>query len=76
MKRIEVMKLLQANLLKAKMVAAKMTQADLAEKIGMSKNALSYKMRGHRSFDIQEVDRICDVLNISDPTEKASVFLG
>lgn len=36
----------------------------LAEKIGMKGNAMSMKMTGRIDFSIDEVQRICGVLNI------------
>lgn len=65
---------MQTNLLKAKMVSNGLTQRLLAESLGMSKNTLSYNLHGHRPFDVDEVARICELLHITDPTEKAKFF--
>ena len=67
---------MQTNLLKAKMVSNGLTQRSLAESLGMSKNTLSYKLRGRRPFDVDEVARICELLHITDPAEKAQIFLS
>lgn len=65
----------QTNLLKAKMVANDVSRAFLASQLGISANTLSYKLCGHRPFDVDEVVKLCEVLNITDPAEKAQIFL-
>ena len=56
------------DLLKGAIVSRGLNQADLAEKIGMSSNSLSRKMLGKRVFTLEEVVKICDILDITDPT--------
>jgi DNA-binding Xre family transcriptional regulator len=52
------------------------TQGALAERIGMSENTLSSRMVGASSFNIDEIDKICEVLNIQSNDEKAAIFLA
>ena len=61
--------------LKGKIVEAGMTQGELAEKIGISQNTLSRKIAGRRDFTIGEIDRICDVLHITENEQKCQIFL-
>ena len=44
------------------------TQATIAVMIGMSANSLSRKLTGKRQFTLCEVEAICNVLDIQDPT--------
>lgn len=57
-------------------VASGMTQKKLAEKIGMSKNTINAKINGKGNFDTEEIDKICDVLNINNDKEKVLIFLS
>lgn len=66
---------MQANLLKAKMAEKGYSQKSLAEAVGMSENALSYKILGRRAFDVDEILAICSVLNIKSGKEKVDIFL-
>lgn len=68
--------MLNRNLLKSAMARVGFTQGALAERIGMSENTLSSRMQGASSFNIDEIDKICDVLNIESNDEKAAIFLG
>ena len=61
--------------LRGKMAEKGVSQRDLAQKIRMSENALSAKIKGLRSFRVSEVIAICRVLEISDPVEQSHIFL-
>ena len=61
--------------LRGKMAEKGFSQRDLAQKIRMSENALSAKIKGLRSFRVSEVIAICGILEISDPVEQALIFL-
>lgn len=74
--RKEVKKLLNANLLKAAIVRAGLTQQDFAKSIGISQNTLTSKLKGDRSFNLDEIDRTCEVLNIVENDEKCAIFLA
>ena len=58
---------MNANLLKARMKELNKTQGIVAEASGMSENSLSRKLSGKRDFRLSEIERLCEVLNISDP---------
>jgi len=68
--------LLNRNLFKSAIVRAGYTQRKLAEEIGISNNTFSHKMTGVSCFDTEQIDKICEILNISDNTEKANIFLA
>lgn len=67
---------MQANLLRAKIAEAGYNQRSLAKAIQMSENTLSSKISGRRPFDVNEVSRICNVLNINSCEDKANIFLA
>lgn len=67
--------MLNKNLLKAAIARAGMTQGDLAYAIGIASCTLSAKMSGTYCFNTDEIDAICNVLDITDNAEKASIFL-
>lgn len=67
--------MVDTNLLKGKIVAAGYTQRKLATAIGISVNSLNAKINGRKIFDADEVNRICDVLKITNPSEKCEIFL-
>lgn len=67
---------MNTNLLRGKIVASGMTQYKLAELLHMSKNTLSNKVQGHTSFTLEEVNQLCELLQIDDNTEKAKIFLA
>jgi transcriptional regulator with XRE-family HTH domain len=59
--------------LKGKMVEEKETIESLAEKTGMDRNTLSNKIRGNTAFDILEIRKVSEELNI-DPDEVVDYF--
>ena len=61
--------------LKGAIVAAGYTQQTLAEKVSMSRNSLSSKINGSVGFTTDEVERICDVLGISNSETACEIFL-
>lgn len=67
---------MNANLLKGKIVAAGLTQYELADKLGISHNTMSSRMSGRSSFTLEEVQRICELLPITDNSEKVDIFLS
>ena len=68
--------MLNRRLLSGKIAGAGYNQKTLAAAIGMSENALSLKMTGKSVFNTEQIDRICQVLNINDNSEKADIFLA
>lgn len=59
---------MNTNLLRAKIVEKGYTQKKLAAAIGISELSLSRKMCGKREFRLSEVDGICRILGIDNPT--------
>ena len=68
--------MLNRNLLRAAIVASGYTQEKLAESIGISSNTLSSRMVGTSFFNTEEIDKICEVLNITNNEQKADIFLA
>lgn len=66
---------MNVNKLKGKIAEAGLTQRSISEKLGMSKNTVNSKVNGKIPFNINEVDRFCDLLGIRDNAEKAAIFL-
>ena len=67
---------MEPNKLKAKIVEMGFSQTSLAPKVGMSKNTLNAKVNGRVPFNVDEIMRMCAVLNIVDNVEKSAIFLG
>lgn len=67
--------MVDTNLLKGKIVAAGYTQQKLAAEAGMSTNSLNAKINGRKTFDADEVIRLCSLLGIINPQEKCEIFL-
>ena len=53
-----------------------MTQEALADYIGKSSNTLSSRINGTSYFDTEEIDKICEALNITSEKEKVAIFLA
>lgn len=66
---------MNASLLRGEIAANSLTASQLAKRIGISRNTLSAKMQGKRSFTLDEVYKICDVLNISNAKRINEIFL-
>ena len=68
--------MLDKNLLRGAIVKKGFTQELLAEMIGMSSNTLSSRINGLSSFNTDEIDRICQALDIVEDSEKVDIFLS
>ncbi len=68
--------MVKVNLLRSRLALLGMSQADLADRIGMSKNTMSSRMTGKSSFNLEEVAAICEVLGIIKNEEKREIFLA
>lgn len=51
------------------------TAGELADKVNLSRQSLSYKMNNIREFTSSEIAKICEVLNL-DIAEKERIFFG
>jgi DNA-binding XRE family transcriptional regulator len=67
---------MNANKLKGRMVEAGYSQRTLAAAAKMSENSLGNKINGKSSFTLDEATKICSILSITDPLEKAAIFLS
>lgn len=65
---------MQVRELKAAMARKGFSQRLLAEKAKINRSTLANKLSGRRSFDVEEAQRICTALEITDPKEKAFIF--
>ena len=68
--------MLNKNLFKSVIVKKGYTQDTLAEALGMSANTLSSRITGKSCFDTDEIDQLCDLLDITDNNDKADIFLA
>ena len=68
--------MLNANLLKAAIVKEGYTQGEFAKKIGISTNTLSSRMTGQTPFNVDEIDKACEVLRLDNSEEICAIFLG
>lgn len=68
--------MLNTNLLKAAIVREGYTQGEFAQKIGISFNTLTRKMSGVSPFNVDEIDKACEVLNLTDCEEICAIFLN
>jgi transcriptional regulator with XRE-family HTH domain len=67
---------LNVNLLKAAIVREGLTQGEFAQKIGISPNTLTSRLSGTVPFNVDEVDKACEVLNLNDYEEICNIFLS
>lgn len=67
--------MLNKNEFNGALARAGMTNKELAGKIGVSKNTISSRITGKSCFNTDEIDKICEVLNITEDSVKAHIFL-
>lgn len=65
----------RSNLLRAEIVANGLTIAEVAEKLGLSRNTMFSRLSGATPFNTDEVILLCEILHISDPRRKVEIFL-
>lgn len=63
------------NLLLGKMVAAGFTQRETAIHLGISENTFSKRINGRGQFNLEDVNKMCELFNITDDSEKCHIFL-
>lgn len=63
------------NRLKAAITLKGMTAGDLAEKIGLSRQSLSYKINNLREFRVKEIQAIAEALDLT-LEEKERIFFA
>lgn len=67
---------MNTNMLKGKIVENGYSQRTLAKKISVSVNTLKEKLNGKRPFNTDEVILLCEVLGITNSSEKTEIFLS
>ena len=60
-------------LLNSKIDEIKIPITTIAEKMGISRQTFYLKMSGQREFKPSEIEKICDILRLTDE-EKSSIF--
>lgn len=60
-------------LLNSKIDEIKIPITAIAEKMGISRQTFYLKMNGQREFKDSEIEKICDILRLTDE-EKSSIF--
>lgn len=68
--------MLDVLLLRGAIASNGFTEKEIADAAGMSKNTFSSKMNGRGSFNVKQIDCICEKLKIFDPVVKAKIFLS
>lgn len=68
--------MLNTNLLKAAIVKEGFTQGEFAKKIGISTNTLTSRMSGQTPFNVDEIDKACEVLHLDNCEEICDIFLS
>lgn len=61
--------------LRGKIAESGFTQAQIAADLGISANTMTKKMNNRAEFNLSEVIKLCEILSISEATEKAEIFL-
>lgn len=57
-------KVVNSDKLKGLMREKRITQADIAEKLGIKPCTVNQKLNNIRGMDLEEAEKICDILNI------------
>ena len=62
--------------LRAKIAEREIRYKDVAKQMGITQQALGRKMTGHTRFSLDDAIKLCNILNITNPTERAEIFLN
>lgn len=68
--------MLNKNRLMGAIANSGLTQKELAKRIGVSKNTLNARINGKGYLNTNQIDKICEVLNIESDNEKVRIFLN
>ena len=73
--------MVDVNMLRSRMVLMGYTQKSLvaemnARGLKTSENTFSSKMNGRSQFDCEDADIICEILEVTEPADKAVIFLA
>ena len=61
--------------LRGKIAESGRTQAQIAADLGISPNTMTKKMNNRAEFNLSEVIKLCEILEIRSANEKAEIFL-
>lgn len=62
--------------LKALLMLQGLTQEDLAKYLGLSTQTINMKLNNKRSFKLQEINKICNLLKIDDLQQRFLIFFA
>lgn len=68
--------MLNKNLLRAAIVKEGFTQGEFAKLIGISNNTLISRLSGQTPFNVDEIDKACEILHLDNCEEICAIFLG
>lgn len=68
--------MVDTGLLSQRITESGLKLGHIAKQMGISRTSLWHKLRNDRPFKVQEVQDLCDVVGISDPTEKERIFFA
>lgn len=68
--------MVNTTLLKEKVKASGYRPGWIAEQLGITRSAWSYKVNGQRNFTIEEVEALCKLLKINSLKEQKAIFFS
>lgn len=68
--------MVNTTLLKEKVKESGYRPGWIAEQLGITSAAWSYKVNGHRNFTAEEVSQLCKLLKIKSIKEQESIFFS
>ena len=68
--------MINTKLLKVKIFAAGLSQRQIASKMGRSPVYVNATINNKRDATLEDVDVLCNILDIEDPIEKCAIFLA
>lgn len=63
-------------LLEKRITESGLKKSYIAKAIGLSPYGLTLKIRNANEFKASEIVKLCDLLNITDPEEKSTIFFS
>lgn len=68
--------MVNTTLLKEKVKESGYRPGWIAEQLGITRSAWSYKINGQRSFSAEEVEHLCKLLKIRSARERETIFFS
>lgn len=66
----------QTELLKEIISKSGLKYGYIAEKVGLTYQGLKNKIENKNLFNVEEVDKLCTILNITDVNQKEKIFFA